>query len=55
MPAIVVGTAKIATHAEILRMSSFWRTVTWVRFAPSTLFSISRKFSTCSSTRTAWS
>ena len=42
MPATIVGTAAIATHAEILRMSSFWRTLTRVRFASRTLVSRSR-------------
>ena len=50
MPAIMVGTATIATQAEILRMSafwrmatSFWRRATWVRLAWRTLVSSSRK------------
>src|SRR3954467_6965811 len=51
MPAIIVGTARIATHAEIRRMSAFWRTVTCVRFACSALPSRSRKPSTRLPTR----
>ena len=54
MPAIMVGTATIATQAEILRMSAFcwtpislWRTATWVRLAWRTLVSSSRPLTCC--------
>ena len=50
IPAIIVGTATIATQAEILRMSAFcwtpislWRRATWVRLACRTLVSSSRR------------
>ena len=45
------GTAAIATHAEIFRMSSFWRTVTRVRLASSTLVRRSLNVSTSLLTR----
>ncbi len=55
MPAIIVGTARIATQAEILRMSSFWRMPTWATLA---LSALSRRASTPASRsamRRTWS
>ena len=47
--------AMIAAQAEILRTSSFWRTLACVRFAASTLVKRSRKLSTWSTMRSRWS
>ena len=55
MPAISVGTARMAAHAEIFRISSFWRTDTWVRFASRMLVSNSRYESAVCVVRTRWS
>jgi hypothetical protein len=46
----MVGTAAIATHADILRMSSFWATETWARLAFTYVLSSSSKAATCSTT-----
>ena len=54
-PTIRVGAATMAAHAEMRRMSSFWRTPTWVRFAASTLVRRSRSVSTRWITRSRWS
>jgi hypothetical protein len=62
MPAIAVGTARMAAQPASRRLTSLWRTASWlwredsiISPASKAKLSISRKVSICSSTRFTWS